>query len=178
MELPKELAEKARGRQPFVYNGQTIYEWEQTLDEVHLYMKPPKWALPSHQKEMAHLLKPGEKFPKIEVKITPAHLTVGVSGNPPFIDEDLGGVCIVKESMWMIEDDELHIELQKSFKAEIWESALKGHAKMDVLTKTEVQKKIMLERFQEENPGFDFSGASFNGNVPDPRTFMGGLKYA
>ena len=34
-----------------------------------------------------------------------------------------------------------------------------------------------LERFQEENPGFDFSGASFNGQVPDPKNFMGGVGY-
>jgi hypothetical protein len=33
----------------------------------------------------------------------------------------------------------------------------------------------MLERFQAENPGFDFSDASFNGQtVPDASTFMGG----
>lgn len=25
-----------------------------------------------------------------------------------------------------------------------------------------------------QNPGFDFSGATFNGQVPNPRTFMGG----
>jgi hypothetical protein len=29
-----------------------------------------------------------------------------------------------------------------------------------------LKKKMMLERFQEEHPGFDFSGADFNGNVP------------
>ena len=49
---------------------------------------------------------------------------------------------------------------------------------MDVLTKEEVKKNIMLERFQEENPGFDFSSAKFNGAVPDARTFMGGIKHA
>jgi len=27
-----------------------------------------------------------------------------------------------------------------------------------------------------QNPGFDFSGAEFNGAVPDPETFMGGVK--
>lgn len=39
------------------------------------------------------------------------------------------------------------------------------------------QQRLMLERFQAENPGFDFSGASFNGEAPDPSTFMGGVKY-
>jgi hypothetical protein len=28
-----------------------------------------------------------------------------------------------------------------------------------------------------QNPGFDFSNAEFNGNVPDPQSFMGGVKY-
>jgi hypothetical protein len=36
----------------------------------------------------------------------------------------------------------------------------------------------MLERFAEENPGFDFSNAEFNGNVPEARNFMGGIKYS
>jgi len=33
----------------------------------------------------------------------------------------------------------------------------------------------MLERFQEENPGFHFRDASFIVEVPNPRTFMGGV---
>ena len=42
----------------------------------------------------------------------------------------------------------------------------------------EVKKSILLERFQEENPGFDFSEAKMDGNVPNAREFMGGVKYA
>ena len=38
-------------------------------------------------------------------------------------------------------------------------------------------KGLMLERFQSENPAFDFSGATFNGQVPDPKTVMGGVGY-
>jgi hypothetical protein len=74
---------------------------------------------------------------------------------------------------------------------------------MDPFTKGEVQKEMMKERFAEEvrsfissklpslivllpntelliqrqNPGFDFSGAEFSGSAPDPRKFMGGVKY-
>lgn len=48
---------------------------------------------------------------------------------------------------------------------------------VDPFVKQEMQKTMMLERFQEENPGFDFRDASFNGEVPDPRTFMGGVGY-
>ena len=40
-----------------------------------------------------------------------------------------------------------------------------------------MKKAMILERFQQENPGFDFSGADFNGQVPDPKTFMGGMAY-
>jgi hypothetical protein len=48
---------------------------------------------------------------------------------------------------------------------------------LDPLTQQEVQKSILLERFGEENPGFDFSGAEMNGTVPNPREFMGGVSY-
>ena len=34
-----------------------------------------------------------------------------------------------------------------------------------------------MERFGEENPGFNFSKAEFNGKVPMARDFMGGVKY-
>jgi hypothetical protein len=39
-----------------------------------------------------------------------------------------------------------------------------------------MQKKMLLERFQEEHGGFDFSDAQINGMVPDPQKFMGGIK--
>ena len=79
--------------------------------------------------------------------------------------------------MWTLDNGEIEINLQKMAKAETWEMALKGHGQMDPFTKSEVQKKLMLERFGEENPGFDFSGAEFSGAAPDPRNFMGGVKY-
>lgn len=62
-------------------------------------------------------------------------------------------------------------------KGQIWPSALAGRGQMDLITSEEVKKKLMLERFQEENPGFDFSNATFNGAVPDPQTFLGGVKH-
>jgi len=151
----------ADGRHKFVHSGRTIYEWEQSLEEVNVYIAPP----------------PGVTAKHIACTITPKHLTLGIKGNPPFINEDLGGLAVADESYWMMEDGELHINIQKARKAETWPSALAGHAALDPVSKTEVQKKMMLERFQEENPGFDFSGADFNGNVPDPRTFMEGVKY-
>mmetsp|Transcript_1726 Transcript_1726/g.3111 ORF Transcript_1726/g.3111 Transcript_1726/m.3111 type:complete len:81 (-) Transcript_1726:2879-3121(-) len=79
--------------------------------------------------------------------------------------------------MWTIDDGEIEINLKKMRKAATWESALRGHGTLDPLAKAEVQKKMTLERFQEEHPGFDFSGAEFSGSAPDPRTFMDGVKY-
>ena len=71
----------------------------------------------------------------------------------------------------------LNLSIVKGSKGTTWESLLAGHTKNDPYTASEVQKTLMLERFQAENPGFDFSGASFNGSVPDPKTFMGGVGY-
>lgn len=155
------MGKKVEGRQKFVHAGRTVYEWEQSLEEVNIYIQPP----------------PGVKARMIDCTITPTHLKLGIKGNPPFLDEDFALTVLKDESYWMMEDGELHINLQKSRKAEMWPSALKGHATMDAFTQSEIQKKMMLERFQEENPGFDFSGAEFSGNVPDPRTFMDGVKY-
>ena len=50
--------------------GRTIYEWEQSLEEVNLYIEAP----------------PGLRAESIDCKITPKHIRLGVKGNPPFID--------------------------------------------------------------------------------------------
>ena len=35
---------------------------------------------------------------------------------------------------------------------------------------------ILTVAFMLQHPGFDFSGAKFSGEAPDPRSFMGGVK--
>ncbi|CAM9157576.1 unnamed protein product [Pylaiella littoralis] len=150
------------GRIKFEHEGKTVYEWEQSLEEVNLYIETP----------------PGVKADRVDCKITPRHLRLGIKGNPPFLDEDTGGPVVVEESYWMMDGGELNVNLQKMKKAETWPSALQGkNTTVDPITLEGMQKKIMLERFQSENPGFDFSGAEFNGEVPDARSFMGGVKY-
>jgi len=113
----------------------------------------------------------------LEIKIQPRHLAVGLKGNPPFLNEELFSLAETDCSFWMIEDGELHIQLGKAHKAETWSSALKGHGQLDMFSEQEVNKKLMLERFQEEHPGFDFSGASFSGQAPSARNFMGGVHH-
>jgi len=149
-------------RLKFEHGGQTVYEWEQTLEDVSLYITPP----------------PLVKASMLYCTITPSHLTLGLKGAPhPFIDETTAGSVKATESFWTLEDGELHILLQKASKGEVWPSALAGRGALDPLTSETVRKQLMLERFQEENPGFDFSNANFNGAVPDPQTFLGGVKY-
>jgi hypothetical protein len=124
------------GRIKFEHNGVTIYEWEQSLNEVNIYMEPPK--------EIPRKL--------IEVVISHGHVKVGLKDVPPFIDEDTGGPIIPSESLWTISDGVLNINLQKMNKAEAWDCALKGHTGqvIDAFTKEETKKKLLLERFQEE----------------------------
>lgn len=50
--------------------GRTVYEWEQSLEEVNLYIETPT----------------GLRADNIDCKITPKHLRLGIKGNPPFID--------------------------------------------------------------------------------------------
>ena len=47
-----------------------MYEWDQTLDEVNVYVPLPP-GLPSKQ---------------LAVAITSLHLTIGIKGNPPYLD--------------------------------------------------------------------------------------------
>ncbi len=49
-----------------------------------------------------------------------------------------------------------------------WTSLLSGGAfPADALTAHEMRKKLDLERFQMENPGFDFSGAKLDKKYDD-----------
>ena len=69
-----------------MHKGQVVYEWDQTLDDVNIYINPPKVLLRKYQDENKKTLKPGEKLPKLEVKIASTHVTVGIQGNPPFLN--------------------------------------------------------------------------------------------
>jgi len=150
----------------FEHANQPIYEFEQSLNEVVLYVPAPTTA-------------------GIVCNISAQHLQLGLKqADRFFLDEDTGGAVDTTESTWCLEDDEngakqIVIYLQKMAKGLVWTSALTGRfdAKIDPLSLQQVQKEIMLERFQEEHPGMDFRDAEFNGSVPDPRDFMGGVSY-
>lgn len=166
----------ADGRYVFEYAGQKVYEWEQSLEEVTVYVDAP----------------PGVTASVLEVNILPGRLQVGMRGTDRyFIDEATFDKVKPDESSWYLDKDGeggsiITITMAKCFRGQTWEGVLRGAAvasssgieeSVDPVTKQEMQQTMMLERFQEENPGFDFRDATFNGEAPDPRTFMGGVGY-
>jgi len=149
-------------RKQYKHGDQVVYEWEQNLTEIHIWVTPP----------------PGVSAKMIEAKIEALHLTMGIKGVPDkYFNHDFPQKVRTDESFWTFEDGEIHFTLLKMSKAETWVGCFVGHDQLDPFSMQEVQKQIMRERFQEENPHFDFSGADFSGQCPDPRTFMGGVSY-
>ncbi|CAK69721.1 unnamed protein product (macronuclear) [Paramecium tetraurelia] len=125
---------KSKGKIKFQYQGRTICEWDQTLDDINIYIEPPK-----------AVLKKGADA-KLDVQIKADHLRIGIKGNPPFINEPLVKQCDSSESYCLVEEEELHIILQKAYKGDLWASVFVGHGKVDALTEQELQKKMLLER--------------------------------
>jgi CS domain len=161
MEALHRRVNKDLNRFAFVVNEVAIYEWEQTIDEVVVYIT----NLP-------------EQRAGLRVDITPSHLRVGLAGKPWFIDEDTFGTVDVAESTWALEDEVLVIYLQKANRGVVWECALtRFDARLDPMQVDRVRQELMRERWSRENPGMDFSSATFNGQAPDPRSFMDGCRY-
>nr|XP_045599091.1 nudC domain-containing protein 2-like isoform X2 [Procambarus clarkii] len=80
------------------------------------------------------------------------------------IQGQLFGVVRADETVWTLEDKKLlHIAMSKAdacSKETLWEGLLTDNFLADPWTIHEMRKKLDLERFQIENPGFDFSGAT------------------
>ena len=205
------------------YKGTTIYEWEQSLNEVILYIVSP---LQKHQNQI-NTTNEINHHTKIICHITATHLQVGIQQQQQqapstssittnyYIDEDLYHPIDTMESTWCIEQEDIDhvsttttttmntrpqpkqqdvitIYLQKMAKGMVWDAPLRGHHHHNITTShnnnnildpialQDVQKSLLLERWQEENPGMDFRDATFNnsgGSIPDPRTYMGGVGY-
>jgi hypothetical protein len=153
------------GRYVYYYDSRKIYQWEQSLDNITLYLDPP----------------PNCQAKDLDIVITTNHLKVGLRGaDSYFIDEPLFSCIDTTESCWFLDsqDSTLQIVLYKQRRGETWEFALQGKdTTSNPFLQRELQQQLLLERFQEENPGMDFRSATFNGSIPDPRTFMGGIGY-
>jgi hypothetical protein len=154
------------GKYAFFHNGSKIYEWQQDLDSVSIFLAAPT----THTKAK-----------DFDIQIQSKRLKIGIKRHDRyFIDEEIFDVIDTAESSWFLDDGIINIFLVKSKRGQVWEIPLFSkdvHIELDDHTKQEIRKDLMLERFNEENPGFDFRNASFNGSVPDPRDFMNGVKY-
>lgn len=168
----------------YVDENKLLYEWEQTLEEVNIFIP------------ISSELKTKED---LSVEITGK--TIEIKKKKKKIGDDKNCVVllpklelyrqtIADESVWTRDQStgEMHIQLVKLKKAEPWEAAFKEHCRTlrgatgtnpasdEMSTKAEADERIemdrrrmMLARFQKENPGFDFSEAEFEvgKEVPD-----------
>ncbi|GHP08077.1 hypothetical protein PPROV_000681900 [Pycnococcus provasolii] len=141
-------------------DGRSIYEWDQTVDEINVYITSP----------------PGVTAKALAVTIGVSRLAVGIKGNPPYLDHTLSERVLPDDSTWTLEGGEIAITLCKQARGRNWPCVFEGHEPLDAVSAQKEQQRLLLERFQEENPGFDFSGAEFNGSAPQPDAFMGGMK--
>lgn len=57
-------------RHQFVHKGQLVYEWDQTVDDVNLYVQTP----------------PGLKASMLRCDIQSRRVTIGVKGDKPYLD--------------------------------------------------------------------------------------------
>lgn len=64
-------------RHQYLHQGRVIYEWNQSLEEVNLYIEVPL----------------GVSAKQLEVQVTATQLRIGLKGNPPYLDVSLLSAC-------------------------------------------------------------------------------------
>ncbi|XP_066573085.1 nudC domain-containing protein 2 [Amia ocellicauda] len=124
--------------------------WYQTMEEVFIEVNVP----------------PGTSAKEIKCNLGSRQIDVCVKGRE-MIKGKLFGCTVEDEATWTLEDRKLiQIILMKSNReaGNCWLSLLEGQYCADPWVQDQMQKKLTLERFQRENPGFDFSGAEISGN--------------
>lgn len=123
--------------------------WWQTVGEVFVHVQVPKGTRGKH----------------VCVEIKPRHIVCTVHGKTVF-DGNLHSTVIADESTWTIEEQEriliLLVKSEPTNSEKVWGSLLEGQYVPDPYVMHEMMKKLDLEKFQIENPGFDFSGAKLD----------------
>ena len=72
-------------RHKYIFQNRTIYEWDQTLTDVNVYVELP----------------PGVSGKQLFVDIEPTYLRFGIKPNPPYLDVSLAildAVCRLRNS--------------------------------------------------------------------------------
>ncbi|NP_001016379.1 nudC domain-containing protein 2 [Xenopus tropicalis] len=124
--------------------------WYQTMEEVFIEVKVPDGTLAK----------------EVQCKLGSRDISLVVKGKD-ILKGKLFDSTISDEATWTLEDRKLiRIILTKTNRdaGNCWTSLLEGDYSADPWIQDEMQKKLTLERFQRENPGFDFSGAEISGN--------------
>jgi len=121
--------------------------WYQTVEDVTIEV----------------LLEQGTRGKEITVNISPGNIFCAARGKVIF-QGVLFDKVIEDESTWTIEDRNLlRILLVKSRTTENhWISLLENQYRPDPSTLLKIREKHHLQRYEMENPGFDFSGAKLD----------------
>ncbi|KAG8439083.1 hypothetical protein GDO86_005334 [Hymenochirus boettgeri] len=136
--------------------------WYQTMEEVFIEVQVPQ----------------GTQAKEIQCKLGSRNIALTVRGKD-IIKGKLFDSTISDEATWTLEDRKLiRIILTKTNRdaGNCWESLLDGEYSAGPWVQDQMQKKLTLERFQRENPGFDFSGAEISGNYSSGGPDFTGLK--
>ena len=143
------------------------YDWNQNVEEVNLNVS----------------CRIGLSAKQVKCQITSGHVRLQCVGSgkeekDTLLDDDTVEHVKPDESFWTIDSRRgvINLTLQKAKEGQSWPSVFKGHQALDGHAQESEQKRLLLERFQLEHPGFDFSGAEVNGTCPDPSSFMGGFR--
>ncbi|XP_050051206.1 nudC domain-containing protein 2-like [Dermacentor andersoni] len=123
--------------------------WWQTVGEVFVEIEVPK----------------GTRGKDVRIQITPRHISCAVHSKELFCG-NLHRTVVADESTWTIEERQrvliLLVKTEPANSEKVWESLLDGQYAPDPQIMHEMMKKLDLEKFQIENPGFDFSGAKLD----------------
>ncbi|XP_011441876.3 nudC domain-containing protein 2 isoform X1 [Magallana gigas] len=125
-------------------------QWWQTNEEVFIEINVPQGTLAKD----------------IKCAFAPKHIKIAVKGET-VIEGDLPSTIHSDEALWTLEDKKfLRVFLPKGLAVaeNLWNSLLVGQYETDAWTFDQMEKKATLQKYQEENPGFDFSGADISGN--------------
>lgn len=129
------------------------------MDDVNVYVDAPE----------------GCRAKDLEVQLKKDGVRLALRGNPPYLDHRWSEPIRTSDSCWTLEDGVITLVLAKRERGKTWKSLLLGQEQFDAVKESQERRRLLLERFQRENPGFDFSDAEVTGCCPDASQFMGGM---
>ncbi|QDZ19392.1 CS domain-containing protein [Chloropicon primus] len=164
------MEEEGRYRVEGVEGGHGGYEWSQNVEEVNVVVRCSTGL--NAKRNVKCVIRPN----RVKLEATSCS-RVDKEEFETLFDHELVGQVKPDESFWTLDSKSglISLTLQKFKEGESWSGVFQGHEAISVQDRESEQKRLLLERFQLEHPGFDFSGAEVNGVVPDASTFMGGI---